>query len=58
MWTDPGLKCEISVRDKISTKKKKKEEEEERKKESAGGERMVEHCPKILAREEKATISH
>ena len=49
LWTDPGLKSEISVRKLISTLKKKKK--------SAGGECIVEHFPKILAREEKATTT-
>ena len=44
LWTDPGLKSGISVRKLISTLKK-----------SAGRERIVEHSPKILAGEEKAT---
>ena len=46
MWTDPGLKSGISVRELISTLK-----------EIAGGEWIVEHSPKILAREEKATTT-
>ena len=49
-WSWP--KSGISVRELISTKKKKKEEEE--KKKSEGGQGIVEHSPKILAREEKA----
>ena len=40
LWTDPGLKSGISLRELISTLNKK----------------IVEHSPKILAREEKATI--
>ena len=45
LWTDPGLKSGISIRELISTLKKK----------NAGKERIVEHPPKNLAREEKAT---
>ena len=41
-----AYKSGISVREQISTKKKKKMR--------AGGEWIVEHTPKILAREEKA----
>ena len=47
LWTDPGLKSGISVRELIFTLKKK----------SAGGEWIVEHSPKILAREEKTTTT-
>ena len=43
LWTDPGLKSGISLRELISTSKKK----------NAGGEWIVEHSPKFLAREEK-----
>ena len=39
LWTDPGLKSEISVRELISIKS------------------AVEHSPKILVREEKATTT-
>ena len=46
MWSNPVLKNGINVHELISIKKKKK---------SAGGECIVEHSPKILAREEKAT---
>ena len=46
LWTDPGPKSEISLRDQISIKKKKK-------KAQAGNEVKV--SPKILAHEEKAT---
>ena len=49
LWTDPGLKSGISVRELISTLKRKKK--------SAVGEWIVEHSPKILAREEKATTT-
>ena len=45
-WADPGLKSGISVCKLISTLKK-----------SAGGEWIVEHSPKILACEEKATTT-
>ena len=45
VWTDPGLKSGITVRELISTSKKKKK---------ACEERMVEHSPKILASEEKS----
>ena len=48
-WTDPVLKSGISVCELISTSQKKK------KKKSAGREWIVEHSPKILAHEEKAT---
>ena len=51
LWTDPGLKCGISTCKLISTSKKKE------KKKSADGEWMVEHSPKILASEEKATTT-
>ena len=47
LWTDPCLNSGISVRELISTQKKKEE--------SAGGKLMVEHSPKILASEKKAT---
>ena len=46
LWTGPGLRGVISVRYLISTLKKKKK--------SAGGERIVEHSPKILARGQKS----
>ena len=46
LWTDPGLKSGISVLELISALKR-----------SAGGEWIVEHFPKILAREEKATTN-
>ena len=49
LWTDPGLKSGISVREQISTKKKKKK--------STGRESIVEHSPKILTCKEKATIT-
>ena len=48
LWTDPGIKSGISVRELISTSKNKT-------KKGAGGELMVEHFHKILACEEKAT---
>ena len=44
LWTDPGPKSGISVRELNSNEKKKK----------AGGKWIVEHSPKIFAREEKA----
>ena len=53
LWINPGIKNGISVRELISTKKKKKER---KKKERRQGVSMVEHSPKILASEEKATI--
>ena len=46
-WTDPGVKSEICVLGLISTLQKK----------SPGGERIVEHYPQILEREEKATTT-
>ena len=49
MWTDPGLKTGIRVREIISTQKKKEK--------SAGRERMVEHSLKIIAIAEKATTN-
>ena len=52
LWTDPGLKSGIIVRELISTFKKKKE------KKSACGEWIVEHSPKILVLEEKATTTY
>ena len=48
LWTDPGIKSEISVLELVSTSKKKK-------KKSAGGECMIKHSPKLLASAEKAT---
>ena len=50
LWTDPDLSSRTGVRDLISTYKKKKK--------STGGEWIFEHSPKILAREEKATIKY
>ena len=47
LWTNPGIKSGISVCELISTLKKK----------SAGGEWMVEHPLKILARTEEATTT-
>ena len=44
-WTNTGVQSEISVRKLISTLKKKKE--------SAGGKWLVEHSPKIIAREKE-----
>ena len=44
LWTDPGIKCGISVSKLMSTSKKK----------NVGGD-TVEHSPKILTSEEKAT---
>ena len=49
LWTGPGLKSGISVRELISTLQNKQK--------SAGGERTVAHSPKILAHEEKATTT-
>ena len=49
LWTDPGIKSGISVRELISTPPKKK-----RKKKAKTG-NMVKHSPKLLASEEKAT---
>ena len=48
LWTDPGLKIGISVRNLISTKKKKK---------CTGGEWIAEHSPQILTCEKKATTT-
>ena len=48
LWTDPGLKSGISVRELISTWKKKK---------STAGKWMVEHSLQIFANEEKATTT-
>ena len=50
LWTDPGLKSGISVRELISTSKIKAK--------SAGGEWIAEHSPKILASEEKAITTN
>ena len=47
LWTDPGLKSEISLRKLISTLKKK----------SAGREWIVKHSPKILTHEKKPAPS-
>ena len=47
LWTDPGVKSGISVRELIYTWKKK----------ISGGEWIFEHLPKIFASEEKATIT-
>ena len=44
LWTDPGIKNEIGVRELISTLEKK----------SAGWEYMIEHSPKMLASEDKS----
>ena len=53
LWTDPGLKSGISVRELISTQKKKK-----RKKEAQAGNEWSNILPKILASEETATLPH
>ena len=45
-WSDPGLKCGISVHELISTSEKKK----------AGQEWIVEHSPRLLASKDKANI--
>ena len=45
LWTDPGAKSGISVRELISSLKTTTT--------TTGGERMVEHSPKILASGEK-----
>ena len=47
LWTDPGLKSGVDLRQLNPTLKKK----------SAGGEWIVEHSPKIFAREVKATTT-
>ena len=49
LWTDPGLKGGISVRELISTLKKKKK--------NAGGEWIVEHSPQILTCNQKSTTT-
>ena len=49
LWTDPGQKSGISVRELISISKNKKQ------KQSASGEWMDEHSLKIRTREEEAT---
>ena len=46
LWTNAGIKSEISVRELIFTLKK-----------SAGEEKMVDDSPKTLAREDKVTHS-
>ena len=50
-------KSGMSMRELISTLKKERRirKKKRKKKESAGGEGIVEHSPKIVAREEKAT---
>ena len=53
LWTDPGLKSGISVHELISTLNNQKQTN----KKKAGREQIVEHSPKILAREEKATTT-
>ena len=53
MLTDPGLKSGISVHELISTLNNQKQTN----KKKAGREQIVEHSPKILAREEKATTT-
>ena len=58
LWTDPGIKNEISVRELISTSTTKKERKKERKtKKGIIGERLAEHLTEILASEENATMS-
>ena len=54
LWTGPGIKSGISVRELISTKKKK---ERKKKKKNAGGELCSNTSPQILASEEKATTT-
>ena len=49
LWTDPGQKRGISVRELISTWKKNET--------TAGGERIVEPSPQIIASEGKATTT-
>ena len=49
LWTDPGIKSGISVRELISSLKKKKKK--------TGEEWMVEHSPKVLASEGKTTTT-
>ena len=51
LWTDPGVKCGICVRELISTPQKNKKQK------NAGREHMVEHSPQILASKEKATTT-
>ena len=48
LWTDPGLKSEISVRELISIQKKKR---------SAGGDRMLQPSPKSSGARRQATIT-
>ena len=51
LWTDPGLKSGISVRELISTKKKK------HKKKTEGGESMTHPSPKDPRKREHATTT-
>ena len=51
LWTDPGLKSEISVSELISTKKKQQQQQHQK---NPGGEWVVEYSPKILTCEEKS----
>ena len=48
LWTDPGINSGTSAHKLISTLKKEREK-------SVSGEYIVEHSPKSLASEEKAT---
>ena len=50
LWTDPGTKSGISVRELFSTLRQKKKKKKRRR-------GMFEHSPKILASEEKATTT-
>ena len=52
MWTDPVLKSGISVRKLISIKK-----EEKRRERAQAGIEWLEHSPKILTCEERATTT-
>ena len=54
LWTNPGLQTGISVRELISTLKKKKKKKEK----GAGGEWIVKHSPKVLARVKKSHHDH
>ena len=49
LWTDPGIKSGISVHELIPTLEKKKT--------AQVGNKMVQHSPKILTSEEKATTT-
>ena len=54
LWTDPGIKSGISLRELISTSKEKEEKKRKQKK-STGRVWMIEYSSKSLANEKNAT---